>query len=90
MQCSNETNRDSILEIVTIAIKETMNNHSLEISEESTLRDDIKMDSMDGINMIMDLEEVYSFGIKDEEFGKFHTVGSVVDFIQAELSKKNC
>ena len=45
------------------------------------LRDDLEADSLDLVELIMDLEERFGVKISDEEAQSITTVGEAVDFI---------
>jgi acyl carrier protein len=51
------------------------------ITEESKLVDDIGLDSLDLVDLTMDIEDAFSIQIPDEDLPKLDTVGKVVDYI---------
>ncbi len=51
------------------------------IQMESKLIDDLKADSLDVVELIMDLEQEYDIEIPDEELPNIKTVGDIVAFI---------
>lgn len=65
-----------------------------EIKPESHLEDDLNLDSLDRVELILDMEEEFAgelkragmSGIPDEDAEKMQTVQSIVDFI--ELHKR--
>ncbi|MDO4571791.1 MAG: acyl carrier protein [Clostridia bacterium] len=54
------------------------------ISLESRLIDDLKADSLDIVELIMDLEQEFNVEIPDEELPKVQTVGDVVAYIEGK------
>ncbi|VTS05963.1 acyl carrier protein [Tuwongella immobilis] len=50
--------------------------------------EDIGADSLDIVELIMELEEEFDIQIPDEEAQKIKTVGEAVDYIERELNKK--
>ena len=73
-----------MFEKVKTIISEKLNVDQEEIKLESSIVDDLGADSIDLIELIMNLEEEYGISISDEEAVKLKTVGDVVDFITAQ------
>ena len=55
------------------------------ITEASCLKEDLKADSLDKINMLMALEEAYDIEMDEDEALAFKTVGDVVEYLAKEL-----
>ena len=51
------------------------------IKMESLLIEDLKADSLDVVELIMDLEQEYGVEIPDDELPNIHTVGDIVGFL---------
>ena len=66
-------------------ISEVLNVGEDEITMDTTFVDDLGADSIDLIELIMNLEEEYGISISDEEAVKLKTVGDVVDFINSQV-----
>lgn len=49
---------------------------------ESKLVDDLKADSLDVVELIMDLEQEFDLEIPDEALPKINTVGDIVTYIE--------
>ncbi|MEQ9337479.1 MAG: acyl carrier protein [Miltoncostaeaceae bacterium] len=54
-----------------------------EVSETSSFREDLNADSLDLVELIMEMEDRFQTKIPDEEAEKITTVGEAVDFILA-------
>ena len=74
-----------MFEKVREIISEKLNVDPDEIKLESSIVDDLGADSIDLIELIMNLEEEYGISISDEEAVKLKTVGDVVDFINYQV-----
>lgn len=53
-----------------------------EVAMESSFMDDLGADSLDVVELIMDLQDEFNLEIPDEEAEKIHTVGDVVEYIK--------
>ena len=59
-----------------------------EISDDSNLRDDLGMDSLDGVELVMLLEEKFDIEIPDENLEKFETAGDVIRYIEKKTGRE--
>ena len=50
---------------------------------DSRFIEDLKADSLDLVELVMDLEDRYGIEIPDEQLAEVKTVGEIVDFIDA-------
>lgn len=69
---------DRIVEI----IKEQLNIDDIDITEETSFKDDLGVDSLDLLELVMAFEEEYSVELDPEELEGIQTVGDVVEFIK--------
>ncbi len=56
-----------------------------EISMDSDIREDLNADSLDLIDMITEIEDIYSLRIPTEILTEITTVGDLVNYIEAQL-----
>lgn len=78
--------KEDILEKLKEIIASVMKTDVSGVSRESRLKEDLRADSLDKINMLMALEEAYDIEMDEEEALTFKTVGDVVDYLVKELS----
>ncbi len=76
-------NRDEVFDQVKEILVDRLDIDEDDITIEAHLRDDLKADSLDLVELIMDLEERFGVKISDEEAQGIGTVGEAVDFIVA-------
>lgn len=57
-----------------------------DIDRDKSFADDFEMDSLDMVEMLVDLEKETGVNIPNEDMGKIKTVGELVDYLEA---KKN-
>jgi acyl carrier protein len=76
-------NRDEVFDQVKEILVDRLDIDEDDITLEAHLRDDLKADSLDLVELIMDLEERFGVKISDEEAQGIGTVGEAVDFIVA-------
>lgn len=53
------------------------------IKPESSFKDDLEADSLDVVELVMELEDEFDMEISDEDAEKIATVGDVIDYIQS-------
>ena len=52
------------------------------LNENTSIKEDLKADSLDIVELMMDLEENYDINIEDEEAMKLNTIGDIVKYIE--------
>ena len=57
-----------------------------QITRDTSFTNDLNADSLDTVELVMELEEEFDTLIPDEHAEKIHTVGQAVDFINKNLS----
>ncbi len=56
-----------------------------DVTLEASFQDDLDADSLDLVEMIMEMEDKFSVKISDAEAEKIRTVGQAVDFVAARV-----
>jgi acyl carrier protein len=54
-----------------------------EVTNDSTIQDDLGADSLDQVELVMALETEFNIGIPDEEAEKWKTVADVIRYLEA-------
>ena len=72
----------SVEEKVTEIVSEQLGVPKEEITRESSFVDDLKADSLDVVELVMEFEDEFGITIPDEDYEKIRTVGDATDYIQ--------
>ncbi|WP_343216265.1 acyl carrier protein [Clostridium frigoris] len=72
-----------MFEEIRACISSQLNIDEEEIKMESSFMNDLGADSLDIVELIMQLEEKYDIEIPDEDVEKIATVGNIVEYIKA-------
>ena len=57
------------------------------VSVTTRLREDLNVDSLDAVELIMELEDTFKVKISDDEAQKLKTIGDIVTFIEPKVKK---
>lgn len=75
-------NREEIFETLKKIIVEQLGIDEENIKEEATFVDDLSADSLDIVELVMNIEEEFEMEIPDGDADKIVTVGDVVEYIK--------
>ena len=73
--------RDEVYERVKVALVEKLGADEGAISDDASFQDDLSADSLDLVELIMELEDQFGIKISDEDSQKIQTVGQAVDYV---------
>ena len=73
---------DDVIEVVSRTLKDV---DESKVNMDTSFEQDLGADSLDLVELIMELEENYDFTIPDEDAQKLSTVGDAVRYIEANV-----
>jgi len=80
------TNLSTVLERVTKVIVDRLGVDESEVKMEASFRDDLGADSLDVVELVMELEDEFEMEISDDEAEKIATVGDAVSHIEKKVN----
>ncbi len=79
---------DQIEEKVLTIVSEQMGVDKTEIVRDTSFVNDLNADSLDTVELVMELEDEFEMSIPDEEAEKIQTIGQAIDYIKQHRSEK--
>ena len=71
-----------VFEKIKEIVAEQLDVDTSDITLETSLTKDLEADSLDAVEVIMEIEEEYGIEIPDEEAEKFVTIGDIVAYVE--------
>ena len=75
----------SVEEKVIGIVSEQLGVPKEEVARESSFVDDLKADSLDVVELVMEFEDEFEVTIPDDDYEKIRTVGDAVDYIEERM-----
>jgi acyl carrier protein len=80
--------RDEVLELIREHLSTELQVQPNVIQEGTRFKEDLEADSLDLVELVMELEDTYGIRIPDEEAAKILTVGQAADFVAAHAPQE--
>ncbi|MCH1623815.1 acyl carrier protein [Fredinandcohnia quinoae] len=74
-----------VLERVTKIVVDRLGVEESAVKLEASFKDDLGADSLDVVELVMELEDEFDMEISDDEAEKISTVGDAVNYIKSQL-----
>lgn len=65
-------------------VSEQLNVPKEEVTKESKFVDDLKADSLDVVELVMEFEDEFDITIPDDDYDKIQTVGDAINYIDGK------
>lgn len=76
----------TVLDRVTKVVVDRLGVDVSEVKPEASFRDDLGADSLDVVELVMELEDEFDMEISDDDAEKIGTVGDAVKFIEEKVN----
>ena len=80
------TANTDVAERLRVTVAKELKQDVSTITREHTLRGDLKLNSLDAIELMFRIEEEFDLSIPDDDMQGFVKVGDVIDYLQRRLS----
>ncbi|HEX5660234.1 MAG TPA: acyl carrier protein [Polyangiales bacterium] len=81
--------RDEIIASIRSTLIDSFEIPSERVTLEARLMDDLELDSIDAIDMAVQIQELTGVRVEEEQLRKLHTVGDTVDLVAQLLATKS-
>lgn len=78
-------NRNNVLERIRAHLSTELAVDPQRIQDDTRFKEDLEADSLDLVELVMELEDTYGVKIPDEEAVKILTVGAAADYVAAHI-----
>ncbi|MCR5349905.1 MAG: acyl carrier protein [Acholeplasmatales bacterium] len=73
-----------MLEDIKKILVDTASVDAEKVTVDATLKEDLGIDSLDSVEMVLELENEFNIKLEDDEIAKLVTVGDVINLVSAK------
>ncbi len=78
----------NVFESIRKSLSEQLDVPIERITEDSDILNDLEADSLDVVDMVMNLEDEFGIEVPDDVIANLHTVGDVVNFVKENTKEE--
>jgi acyl carrier protein len=78
--------REEVLELIRGHLSEELGIDAATIEEDSRFKEDFEADSLDLVELVVELEDRYGIRMAEDQAERIKTVGQAVDFVVTQAS----
>ncbi|EHI75340.1 acyl carrier protein [Streptococcus tangpeifui] len=79
--------RNEIFDKISQMIKEQMHHEDMEVTEDTSLKDELGVDSIDLMEFVVNLEDEFSVEIPDDDIEDIVKLGDMLDYLEGRIGK---
>lgn len=79
--------RNEIFDKISQMIKEQMHHEDMEVTEDTSLKDELGVDSIDLMEFVINLEDEFSVEIPDDDIEDIVKLGDMLDYLEGRIGK---
>ena len=80
--------REEVLDLIRAHLSSELGVDASGIGEGTRFKEDLEADSLDLVELVMELEDTYGIRIPDEDAVKITTVGQAADYVSSRLESE--
>ena len=80
--------RDEVLERIRAHLAAELEVEASRIGEETRFKEDLDADSLDLVELLMELEDTYGVRVPDEDAARILTVGQAADYVATHAPER--
>ena len=84
----SDSNREKIRAEVVEIISNRLGVGKEQITDQTTFQEELGADSLDVVELVMELETEFEITIPDEEAERIRTVGEAIEYIEKEVASR--